>query len=111
MEAWGSFNRHTYNCFLQYNRSYGADANEWLRIHKPEIILARIEKAKEAKEKAAKEKAARAKAAEAAKKEQMAKEAAKAKVKGKNAKNAKNVKGNAAVAKPRKEPIRIESKQ
>ena len=69
------------------------------------------EKAKEAKEKAAKEKAARAKAAEAAKKEQMAKEAAKAKVKGKNAKNAKNVKGNAAVAKPRKEPIRIESKQ
>ena len=41
----------------------------------------------------------------------MAKEAAKAKVKGKNAKNAKNVKGNAAVAKPRKEPIRIESKQ
>ena len=37
MEAWGSFNRHTYNCFLQYNRSYGADANEWLRIHKPEI--------------------------------------------------------------------------
>lgn len=50
MDAWGSFNRHTYNCFLQYNRSYGADANEWLRIHKPEIILARIEKAKEAKE-------------------------------------------------------------
>ena len=69
------------------------------------------EKAKEAKEKAAKEKAARAKATEAAKKEQMAKEAAKAKVKGKNAKNAKKVKGNAAVAKPRKEPIRIESKQ
>lgn len=50
MEAWGSFNRHTYNCFLQYNRSHGAYANEWLRIHKPEIILARIEKAKEAKE-------------------------------------------------------------
>lgn len=50
MEAWGSFNRHTYNCFLQYNRSYGADANEWLRIHKPEIILARIERTKEAKE-------------------------------------------------------------
>lgn len=50
MDAWGSFNRHTYNCFLQYNRSYDADANEWLRIHKPEIILARIEKAKEAKE-------------------------------------------------------------
>lgn len=46
MEAWGSFNRHTYNCFLQYNRSYGADANEWLRIHKPEIILARIERTK-----------------------------------------------------------------
>ena len=71
------------------------------------------EKAKEAKEKAkeAKEKAAQAKAVEAAKKEQMAKEAAKAKVKGKNAKNAKNVKGNAAVARPRKEPIRIESKQ
>ena len=69
------------------------------------------EKAKEAKEKAAKEKAAQAKAVEAAKKKQMAKEAAKAKVKGKNAKNAKNVKGNAAVAKPRKEPIRIESKQ
>ena len=35
-----------YNCFLQYNRSYGADANEWLRIHKPEIILARIERTK-----------------------------------------------------------------
>lgn len=69
------------------------------------------EKAKEAKEKAAKEKAAQAKAVAAAKKEQMAKEAAKAKVKGKNAKNAKKVKGNAAVAKPRKEPIRIESKQ
>ena len=69
------------------------------------------EKAKEAKEKAAKEKAAQAKAVEAAKKEQMAKEAAKAKVKGKNAKNAKKVKGNAAVARPRKEPIRIESKQ
>ena len=46
MDAWGSFNRHTYNCFLQYNRSYGADANEWLRIHKPEIILARIERTK-----------------------------------------------------------------
>ncbi len=69
------------------------------------------EKAKEAKEKAAKEKAAQAKAVEAAKKKQMAKEAAKAKVKGKKAKNAINVKGNAAVAKPRKEPIRIESKQ
>ena len=69
------------------------------------------EKAKEAKEKAAKEKAAQAKSVEAAKKKQMAKEAAKAKVKGKNAKNAKNVKGNAAVARPRKEPIRIESKQ
>ena len=24
MDAWGSFNRHTYNCFLQYNRSHGA---------------------------------------------------------------------------------------
>ena len=71
------------------------------------------EKAKEAKEKAkeAKEKAAQAKTVEAAKNKQMAKEAAKAKVKGKNAKNAKNVKGNAAVARPRKEPIRIESKQ
>lgn len=46
MDAWGSFNRHTYNCFLQYNRSYGADANEWLRVHKPEIILARIERTK-----------------------------------------------------------------
>ncbi len=46
MDAWGSFNRHTYNCFLQYNRSHGADADEWLRIHKPEIILARIEKTK-----------------------------------------------------------------
>lgn len=46
MDAWGSFNRHTYNCFLQYNRSYGADANEWLRIHKPDIILARIERTK-----------------------------------------------------------------
>ena len=50
MDAWGSFNRHTYNCFLQYNRSHGADADEWLRIHKPEIILARIEKAREAKQ-------------------------------------------------------------
>lgn len=50
MDAWGLFNRHTYNCFLQYNMSYGADANEWLRIHKPEIILARIENAKEAKQ-------------------------------------------------------------
>lgn len=46
MDAWGSFNRHTYNCFLQYNRSHGADADEWLRIHKPEIILARIERTK-----------------------------------------------------------------
>ena len=41
MDAYGSFNRHTYNCFLQYNRSYGADADEWLRINKPEVLLAR----------------------------------------------------------------------
>ena len=41
MDACGSFNRHTYNCFLQYNRSYGADADEWLRINKPEVLLAR----------------------------------------------------------------------
>ena len=69
------------------------------------------EKAKEAKEKVAKEKAAQAKAAAAAKKEQMAKEAALIKAKGKNAKKGKNVKGEAVVTKPRKEPIRIESKQ
>ena len=69
------------------------------------------EKAKEAKEKAAQEKAAQAKAAAAAKKEQMAKEAALTKAKGKNAKKGKNVKGEAVVSKPRKEPIRIESKQ
>ena len=43
MDAYGSFNRHTYNCFLQYNRSYGADADEWLRINKPEVLLAREE--------------------------------------------------------------------
>ena len=43
MDACGSFNRHTYNCFLQYNRSYGADADEWLRINKPEVLLAREE--------------------------------------------------------------------
>ena len=69
------------------------------------------EKAKEAKAKAAQEKAAQAKAAAAAKKEQMAKEAALTKAKGKNAKKGKNVKGEAVVTKPRKEPIRIESKQ
>ena len=69
------------------------------------------EKAKEAKAKAAQEKAAQAKAAAAAKKEQMAKEAALTKAKGKNAKKGKNVKGEAVVSKPRKEPIRIESKQ
>ena len=69
------------------------------------------EKAKEAKAKAAKEKAAQTKAAAAAKKEQMAKEAALTKTKGKNAKKGKNVKGEAVVSKPRKEPIRIESKQ
>ena len=69
------------------------------------------EKAKEAKAKAAQEKAAQAKAAAAAKKEQMAKEVALTKAKGKNAKKGKNVKGEAVVTKPRKEPIRIESKQ
>ena len=69
------------------------------------------EKAKEAKAKAAQKKAAQAKAAAAAKKEQMAKEAALTKAKGKNAKKGKNVKGEAVVTKPRKEPIRIESKQ
>ena len=69
------------------------------------------EKAKEAKAKAAQDKAAQAKAAAAAKKEQMAKEAALTKAKGKNAKKGKNVKGEAVVTKPRKEPIRIESKQ